>query len=403
MSSSVLFDLFFSSFFESVSVSQTGNLYLLVAIGEIPLPNFILRIFVAMERAVVNSGDAIRAITESLYSSLVKLLSEMAAQSEDLRTHKLRDYCTTAKKILVQLYAVCKWLDTSELQSLLRGVAQIKENILEWDRTHGEQKDALFYIHASLHAQRIPSVDIETAQDIICRKTYSHLPSAMFAQVAPFKTVSALQRYQCINVLAGMNVALKTRCALVERIPVQSWGGEKVFRIRDGQLIASFPGMYELALTLSSLDPYTASWELIDFKITVRHSTSEGLDSRMDLDKVVDCVKTGIRTIIEKSSDSSLDMSLTDEESSRTALEKIIGLCNHTALSIVARYLYVQAREYSKMLSRNVPQSAKAYFEPSFVLSDDAETLSCRFWCPTNDRCGIFACFVCTISRCSIY
>ena len=64
-------------------------------------------------------GDSLKRISSRIYNDIKKLFLILADQDPELRTSEMRIFISRTKKVLYQMLAILKWLQSSGLYLLL--------------------------------------------------------------------------------------------------------------------------------------------------------------------------------------------------------------------------------------------------------------------------------------------
>ena len=83
-----------------------------------------------MNAQTVTVGDALKRLSSRIYLNLKNLFPILAEQDPELRTSELRLFVTRSKKVLFQMLAIMRWLQSSGFNYSIFGGAAIFSKFL---------------------------------------------------------------------------------------------------------------------------------------------------------------------------------------------------------------------------------------------------------------------------------
>lgn len=336
-------------------------------------------------------GDVIRRVAFAIYNQLQNVLHNMRIQSPELRTQSLTAFISRSKKKLAQLLAITRWLDTPGVSQFFANMTQLQLRISARENRLNENQDALYFSHSQLFSNRIRSLDVVSAKDILARGTYAHLPTSMFSNGSNSGSTFDSITLPSAPLEKSLNIYLRSKLTLSDTVPL----GTEYSSVDNGVFTMGVRNMFELAITLQYLD-IDSPWNVLRLKLCVSSHSREYFHSQQDLSEVENDVLMVLRRIAEKNTklDDSGSIAVTgngvdstaqngsgstnledqnctiiDKAQSDTAssvpvtsisitgtaspcpvLPRIYVICQHAAYATALRYLFVQASEYSKTI-----------------------------------------------------
>ena len=225
-------------------------------------------------------GDVLQRTARSIHQELSTLLQNMRQQSPVMRTQKLLLFIVKCKKRLAQLLAIARWLSVPGVSQFFANMTQLKARIWMLDNGLNELQDGLFHVHASLYSQRLRSLDVLTARDILATSGCCNLmPASMFAPASEIALLTASGNPSTAlstptatvdeeSLRTSLNIYLRAKLALIDPIPEEFDSSE----IHNGVLTLRMNDLFELMLTLDYLDA-TAPWNVLRYRmLVVSHS-----------------------------------------------------------------------------------------------------------------------------------
>ena len=222
-------------------------------------------------------GDVIQRTARSIHLDLTTVLQNMRQQSPIMRTQKLLLFIVKCKKRLAQLLAIARWLSVPGVSQFFANMTQLKDKIWKLENGLNELQDGLFVTHSSLFSQRLRSLDVLTARDILATQGSCHLmPTSMFAPaneiallIANNNNLSTTLTTSTTTVdeeslRTSLNIYLRAKLALIDPLPHDV----DYSHIHHGVLILRMNDLFELMLTLDYLDT-NAPWNVLRFRMLV--------------------------------------------------------------------------------------------------------------------------------------
>ena len=222
-------------------------------------------------------GDVIQRTARSIHQELSTLLQNMRQQSPVMRTQKLLLFIVKCKKRLAQLLAIARWLSVPGVSQFFANMSQLKAKIWMLDNGLNELQDGLFHVHACLYSQRLRSLDVLTARDILAtRGSCPLMPTSMFAPASeiallatssnPSATLSTptTTTFDEASLRTSLNLYLRAKLALIDPIPNEI----DYSHIHQGVLTLRMNDLFELILTLDYLDT-NAPWNVLRYRMLV--------------------------------------------------------------------------------------------------------------------------------------
>ena len=361
-------------------------------------------------------GDVIRRVAFAIYNQLQNVLHNMRIQSPELRTQSLTAFISRSKKKLAQLLAITRWLDTPGVAQFFANMTQLQLRISARENRLNENQDALYFSHSQLFSNRIRSLDVVSAKDILARGTYAHLPASMFSSGSNSGSAFDSITLSSATLEKSLNIYLRSKLTLSDSVPL----GIEYSSVDNGVFTMGVRNMFELAITLQYLD-IDSPWNILRLKLCVSSHSREYFHSQQDLSEVENDVLMVLRRIADKNvksddstitpvvdnsvdlntqngsaatniqdnngtgrdkaqsaTDSSGALTLTSASTTGSAspcpiLPRIYVICQHAAYATALRYLFVQASEYSKTIWLGICQA-------EFQEKRNYSQLVFRFW-----------------------
>jgi hypothetical protein len=349
-------------------------------------------------------GDLLQRVAVGVHRELEATRAAMRRMDPELRTKHLRAFVSNTMKKLMQVYAICNWINTqgqffSSLNELHRQVSVLEGQLCE-------TQDQLWWKHAQLFPMRSRPLEVVAAMDIIAAGSYTHLPSVIFTCGRLPMPGTKLER---AGIVKDLEVFIRAKIGLVDSLPV----GVTDASISNGVLKMGRRGVYEVYVTLPHLAE-DAPWLVLDSSIVAKSRESEEFVQGYDVNTLnwqlgtilMQRCKASISVIApdadtgeERSSDQ-LDKMAVENESATSSggggaakgkessmgpltLTHIDQICSYVGLSAVHRLLFAQALDMSRSLWRS-------HLDVVFLEDLDSFELRVRAW--RSQLTGKFQC-----------
>jgi len=354
--------------------------------------------------AKLTLGDLLQRVAVGVHRELDATRMAMRRMDPELRTKHLRVFVSNTMKKLMQVYAICNWINSqgqffSSLNELHRQVSMLESQLCE-------TQDQLWWKHAQLFPMRSRPLEVIAAIDILAAGSYTHLPSVIFTCGRLPMPGTKLERQ---GIVKDLEVFIRAKIGLVDSLPA----GVTDASISNGVLKIGRRGVYEVYVTLPHLAE-DAPWLVLDSSIVAKSRESEefvqGYDvntlnwqlgtilmqrCKASISVIAPDADTGAEGSSSSSSSSSdqLDKMAVENDNATTSgggtsgepftLTHIDQICSYIGLSAVHRLLYAQALDMSRSLWRS-------HLDVVFLEDLDSFELRVRAW--RSQLTGKFQC-----------
>lgn len=319
----------------------------------------------------ITVGDLMQRVAADASKKLLSMMEAMPAQTPELRFEKMKACVARLKKQLCQLLALLMWLRDDNVQKYLRSMQAMTQDIRRRNAQLDGVQDAFFFLHQSIYKRRRQALDVSFASDIMARGTYAHLPESIFDFGA--ESSDKCNGGMVFRDTAETNMFIGCKLCLGDPVPEKI----DVVVVQDGKLMLRKNNYFEISLTLAAASEL-AHWVVEEVDFTVEHCTTEGFIDSYAHTQLEDNVKNALNSLVRHKSDNPLENMAAD----KSILSTICSLCQHVALSVHLKLLYLQALYNSRHLS-------EGYSSTIYSENDESFILEYAFWAHSKARCVV--------------
>ena len=303
-------------------------------------------------------GDFLQKLAMLSYEEMRVLLEAMPQQTALIRAEKLEELMQKSKRQYTQVYSILEWIKPDHVREFLKSTLALQDGVAQETTRLNTKLDTLYYLKAGdrtqfispLSSKRIRSMDSVAAAEILSSGSYPFLPESIFdLSLAPLPSPpSVLKAKSTLDSQTNRELSKKLELTIRSKIfttsPIPEAFSKISFDSTTGMLLLTCPDLFVVCLSLSDL-AVEAAWEVVDFQLLIKPHANERLDiefSSQDLEQTVVPVLKQLSTIAQKD----IEDNMSNEEdcfNDQEYLRKLFLLCQHAALSVTLRYIYIQA------------------------------------------------------------
>jgi hypothetical protein len=368
--------------------------------------------------ATIHLGDILQRVAVTSFEELRILLNSMKSWTPELRTVKLRNFISKAKKRLASLLALCKWLQINDVRKHFTCLNSITFEISNLESNLNEIQDGFFFTHRDLFAKRTRPINVKIARDSLSSSSYGFLSVPMFScGLMPRPVLVSCSES---DLKRNLNIFIKCKLALNDPMPMpgaSSYAGYETIT-EEGLLTIKKGHMFEIKLSLQFADE-SAPWEIIDFRFLVQDSLRDSCSTVVAVDydlgiyrqdvlfllrsltqsrKYVEDIFAATRRTISEVPDGQgapeIYPSIESDEQAPLTMRRILKICKHASETVALRILYAQ----SLKLKQNV--LGGDLLDVVYVEQEAATVLQLQFWKSLVSRLCLACLITWKLTRC---
>jgi hypothetical protein len=321
----------------------------------ISLPSSALSSSSSSSSSSISLGDLLQKVSQKSYEELKILLESFPAQSLQLRGEKLSLILNKIKKRYAQLYALLNWLTEDHVRNYLSSTRELLNDVLDQSIRYHIKQDAFYYLHSSLYGQRIKSIEINEAYELILQQSDKKLPTSI--ENCQEKVIPELDLKEN-EIEKQLEIMIRSKLLLDEKLLVTF---DKAM-IKKGVLTLCRNHYFEIRLSLKELDDWTAPWSILSVNILTHNHENERLIGDSDPQEI----NTASMKMICK-------LIALPAELVPLPLTQIHQVLSYVSLSQALRILYVQALDMTRTSLIGIADAV-------YVETTEKISFLCPFW-----------------------